>query len=133
MIQCSQQRDSVEQRWPTHGGRGDAGQSEVACQLGRFYPIQRAISSGSNRLNHVNVMLTNDLQKSRSLNPQTTGHRLNSAARARNAVIPSKKPTAENDDGLVTKDSRVFRRRLELFVASVAEWESDVVRMVMAA
>ncbi len=29
--------------------------------------------------------------------------------------------------------SRVFRRRLELFLAAVAEWDGDVVRLVMAA
>jgi hypothetical protein len=48
-------------------------------------------------------------------------------------VIPIKKPTAENDDGLVWKDSREFRRRLELFLASVAQWDGDVVRLVLAA
>jgi hypothetical protein len=48
-------------------------------------------------------------------------------------LIPSKKPTAENDDGLVSKDSREFRGPVELFLASVAEWEGDVVRLVMAA
>ncbi len=33
----------------------------------------------------------------------------------------------------VLNSSRVFRRRLELFVASVAEWEGDVVQLLMAA
>ena len=31
------------------------------------------------------------------------------------------------------KDSREFRGPVELFLASVAEWEGDVVRLVMAA
>lgn len=33
----------------------------------------------------------------------------------------------------VLKDSREFRGPVELFLASVAEWNGDVVRMVMAA
>jgi hypothetical protein len=48
-------------------------------------------------------------------------------------VIPSKKPTAENDDGLCLKNSREFRGPVELFLAAVAEWDGDVVRLVMAA
>jgi len=81
----------------------------------------------------VKLSATNDLRKCQSLNPQRTGRRLNRARQARNAVIPSEKPTAENDDGLCWKDSREFRGPVELFVASVAEWDGDVVRLVLAA
>jgi hypothetical protein len=35
--------------------------------------------------------------------------------------------------GLVSKDSREFRGPVELFLASIAEWDGDVVRLVMAA
>jgi hypothetical protein len=44
-----------------------------------------------------------------------------------------RKPFDMLAERLVWKNSRVFRRRLELFVASVAEWDGDVVRLVMAA
>jgi hypothetical protein len=47
-----------------------------------------------------------------------------------NALISSKKPTAEIDDGLVTKD---VENPIELFLASVAELDGDVVRLVMTA
>ena len=39
----------------------------------------------------------------------------------------------QNDEGLVLKDSREFRGPVELFLAAVAEWDGDVVRLVLAA
>ena len=84
-------------------------------------------------LNHAKLSAGNDFQQSLSFNLQRTGRRLNRAIQPKNAAIPSKKPTAENDDGLCWKDSREFRGPVELFMASVAEWGGDVVRLVMAA
>jgi uncharacterized OsmC-like protein len=47
--------------------------------------------------------------------------------------FPNNKPSAENDDGLVGKDGPEFSGPVELFLASVAECEGAVVRLVLAA
>jgi hypothetical protein len=39
----------------------------------------------------------------------------------------------QNDDGLVSKNSREFRSPVELFLASIADWKPDTAKLVMAA
>ena len=41
-------------------------------------------------------------------------------------VIPRKKPTAKNDDGLMSKNSRGDWTPLELFIAGVRGWEAGM-------
>jgi hypothetical protein len=48
-------------------------------------------------------------------------------------LISRKKPTTENDDGLLPKVSRGNRSPVELFLASVANWDAKVIRLVQAA
>ncbi|MCG6158492.1 hypothetical protein [Rubinisphaera margarita] len=56
-------------------------------------------------MNHVNAVPTNPLPKYQTLPPgNRTLIELGEAGKKR--AIPSKKPTAKNDDGLVSKDSR---------------------------
>jgi hypothetical protein len=44
-----------------------------------------------------------------------------------------RKPFDMLAERLVWKNSREFRGPVELFLASVAEWEGDVVRLLLAA
>lgn len=44
--------------------------------------------------------------------------------------IPTKKPTAGNDDGLVLKKSRGERTPLELFLAGIRSWEARLRRIL---
>ncbi len=49
-------------------------------------------------------------------------------------LVPTmRKPFEVLAEGLVSEKSREFRSPVELFLASVAEWDGDVVRLVMAA
>ena len=50
-----------------------------------------------------------------------------------NLCVSMRKPFDLLAKGLVLKDSREFRGPVELFLASIAEWEGDIVRLVMAA
>ena len=62
--------------------------------------------------------------------------RLNFVVRTRRSpkVVGHKRETARRKSmrRAVLIPRREFRRRLELFLASVAEWEGDVVRLVLA-
>jgi hypothetical protein len=59
-------------------------------------------------LNHENRRHANDLQRTSGGNPDGTGRDLNLAYERMNNVIPRKKPTAENDAGLVPKRRAVL-------------------------
>jgi hypothetical protein len=45
-------------------------------------------------------------------------------------LIPRKKPTAKNDDGLMSKNSRGDWTPLELFIAGVRGWEAGSRRFI---
>jgi hypothetical protein len=47
-------------------------------------------------------------------------------------MIPSKKPTAKNDDGLVPKNSRDNRTSIELFSAAVYQWKEPLIQIAHA-
>ena len=53
-------------------------------------------------------------------------------ASARNAAIPSKKPTAENDDGLGWKDSRGDKTAIELFRHGVRDGAGPLIQATEA-
>jgi hypothetical protein len=53
---------------------------------------------------------------------------LNPDQRAKRAGKSSKKRTAENDDGLLRKDSRDNKTAIELFLAWVRGWEPRIQR-----
>jgi hypothetical protein len=54
---------------------------------------------------------------------------LNFACWLRNAVIPSTKPTAENDDGLCVSLNQGDKTAIELFIAGVRGWEGHLRRL----
>ena len=58
------------------------------------------------RLNHEKLIQQNDLLQNRAVNLVATGSQWNWVCRPKGTVIPSNKPTAEIDDGLVRKESR---------------------------
>ena len=58
------------------------------------------------------------------LNPKMFEHQLLHSK----PVIPSNKPTAELDDGLVSKNSRDNKTAIELFIAGVRAWEAGIRR-----
>jgi hypothetical protein len=45
-------------------------------------------------------------------------------------LIPRKKPTARNDDGLLSENSRGDRTPLELFLAGIHGWEAWLRRII---
>jgi hypothetical protein len=70
------------------------------------------------------------LQQSCSDYPDRTGRRLNSACQLRWA---NKKPTVENDDGILQKNNREFRSPTGLFLTGIADLDDYVVQLIQAA
>jgi len=78
-----------------------------------FSSVAAAISAVTGRLTQEQLTAYNDLQQSCFRSSLATACRLNRDMQARNTATRRDKPTAENDDGLVLKNSRGDKTAIE--------------------
>jgi hypothetical protein len=73
-------------------------------------------------LNQAKLSLGNDLQQCRFINPQRNWTTFEPGNAGEKRPDFRRKPTAANDDGLISKDSRGDKTLFELFLGPFAGW-----------